>query len=175
MHDVALWRAADKVKRITSDQRERRHGAWPQDVNLFGADNVNCINDVSVRPISPLKVYRVTQCDIFQPTKEAVSMPCDADVPWLSGSRSSGNPSYRVVQSQSVRPIKHGHFEPDFRNVEYAQRSAGFSVKALFIGVNSMFVPLAEIDAGWICIFRNPIASLTRQWSHCSELVQSSP
>jgi hypothetical protein len=41
-------------------------------------------------------------------------MACNANIPWLARSRRSGNPSYRVVQGQTVCPVKKRSLKPDF-------------------------------------------------------------
>src|ERR1700691_4054010 len=148
MYDIALRRTSDKVKRVACHECERRDEACPQDIYFAWADDIEFIDGIGIGSLRSVQFDPVTNANVLESAKEAVSMAGDADVPRFTWPRRSGNPSHRVVQRQTVCSIKKWNLKPDLRNVEHGQRSTGLFQDAFFVGRNSILIPQAEINSG---------------------------
>ena len=74
-------------------------------------------------------------------------MPGDAEVPRLTRTRRSHDPSCAAVQRDVVRAIKHRNLEMNLRDRQHRQRRAKRMAQAVLVGANSLFAPQTCVDS----------------------------
>src|ERR1700676_10397 len=97
MNYVALWRAANEVKGITSHERQGRKRSGAQDADVIGIDDFHFVDHISVGSVWQNQIDTVSDSHILQPTEKPVSVPRDTHVALLPKSRCPNDSSYATV------------------------------------------------------------------------------
>ena len=121
MHDVTQRGAPNKVKWITSHQRQGRLSPRIENGYVLGWNYLDFIDQVMRATLLRMQIDRVSDVNILKRAEESVPMPGNAYVSGFAGRRSSANVPDRPIQRQIVGPFQNRHLQLKRGNVENPQ------------------------------------------------------